>query len=158
MGPTSFRDGIFSSSAPMAKFGADTLRPYADGSLGTLGPQAFRDGVFSASDPLALPGSLLTSYSDGSLGAMTSAATVAQRQSCIQTCMPFRGRVAKYKCMRGCMNTSYQAALARQMKKSRAAAGIGALSTDTKIGLGVVGVLALALVAMPIMGSRKKRR
>jgi hypothetical protein len=34
-----------------------------------MGPQAFRDGIFSASDPLSPYGTLLTSYSDGTLGA-----------------------------------------------------------------------------------------
>lgn len=35
-------------------------------------PQSFRDGIFSQSDPLAPYGILMTSYSDGSLGAKLS--------------------------------------------------------------------------------------
>lgn len=146
-----FRDGIFSNSAPAQKFGNDSLRPYNDGSLGSAGPRAFRDGVFSQSDPLARPGSLLESYSDGSLGATI----MSTKQNCLQRCAPYRGRVAKFRCRRRCEgNAAAQAALVRAKKGT---SGFGALSTDTKIGLGVVGVLALALVAMPIMGSRKRR-
>lgn len=34
-----------------------------------MGPTAFRDGIFSSSDPMSKYGMLLTTYSDGSLGA-----------------------------------------------------------------------------------------
>lgn len=146
-----YRDGIFSNSAPTQRYGGDSLQPYNDGSLGSVGPQAFRDGVFSQSDPLARPGSLLEAYSDGALGAMIT----AHGQTCVQHCATYRG-LAKYKCLRSCRHRVVASATAaRRMKTSTS--GFGALSTDTKIGLGVVGVLALALVAMPIMGSRKRR-
>lgn len=34
-----------------------------------MGPTAFRDGIFSSSEPMSKYGVLLTTYSDGSLGA-----------------------------------------------------------------------------------------
>lgn len=120
-----------------------SVNSYSDGSLGQAG-RAFRDGVFSQADPLSPYGAnLLQAYSDGSLG------TVPSYYSCLTACVrstPPEGRAA---CMRGCAKMS-------RRKKKMAASGLG-MTASTKGALITVGVLAAILVAMPVLGSRKRK-
>lgn len=71
---TAYRDGIFSSSDPIA---APGLTSFSNGSLG----------------------SLLTSYNDGSLGATSK---VLSPQKCINWCMSVRSPTMRRGCIRAC--------------------------------------------------------
>ena len=137
---TTYRDGIFSQTDPMASPG---LTAFNDGSLG-LGSstRAFRDGVFSKSDPMAYPGSLLTAYSDGALGATSKSLT---QQGCINWCMAVRSPSARRRCVRSC-----QAPYTR----GKAASGLGAVSNTTLIG----GALALGVIGLAYMAMKKGKR
>lgn len=137
MGPTAFRDGIFSQADPTNP--GDLVRAYADGSLGSLGengPTAFRDGVFSQADPYSR-GGLLTAYSDGSLGASHTRARMHQAL-CVSGCYRRPTRAARKACLRSCRG---------------ATSGLG-LSPSTTGGLLTVAVLGGVLVWMMAGGSK----
>lgn len=144
-----------------------------------MGPTAFRDGIFSSSDPMAKYGTLLTSYSDGSVGAMPpfvdklrrragfgammSAASSCQRlcidvntmygtpqriKACNTMCNRFPARWSKRLARR------YKAGIAQglpptrqvqskaQAAAARSTSGLGELdsTTMTAVGMGVVVV------------------
>src|SRR5262245_60869020 len=101
---TTYRDGIFSNSDPIASPG---LTSFNDGSLGSS-TTSFRDGLFSQADPMAYPGSLLTSYSDGSLGATSKA--LKSPKSCVNWCMGLSTRRKRAKCIHSCVGAANAAA------------------------------------------------
>lgn len=159
---TAYRDGIFSSSDPIA---APGLTAFNDGTLG-LGSstRAFRDGVFSQSDPLARPGSILTSYSDGSLGALGATTKALDPKQCINWCMSVRGPLARAQCVKSCARSGrkrvkYPAGRAVSnplAQKKRPVQGFGEISNTTLIGGAVaIGVIGLAVV---MMGKKKGKR
>ena len=144
MGPTAFRDGIFSEAAPTVRFQGGNQRAYSDGSLGAAPPQSFRDGIFSQTDPLAPygAGNGQTAYSDGSLGAvnLTAARQRMSQARCVQGCYSRRNKYSRQSCIKACRGSMQ---------------GLG-LTASTKGALITVGVLAAVLVAMPVLGSRKR--
>lgn len=144
-----------------------------------MGPTAFRDGIFSASDPMAKYGTLQTSYSDGSLGAMPAflnrlrhraglgAATVSSCQNLcgevnriygtperIKSCNKMCSRYPKRWSAR--LARRYKAAGAkatnRQVMRKTAAAGLGTLDSTTMTALGLG---ALVVGGLLWVGTRK---
>lgn len=100
--------------------------------------QAYREGIFSESDPMAPYGAdMLQSYSDGSLGRAMSPAFASCASKCLRSKLLTRSN--RRRCMQRC-------------RTGVSGTGLG-LDSGTWVGLGVAGVLALALVAMPIAGS-----
>lgn len=93
-----------------------------------MGPIAFRDGIFSQTDPMSR-GGYQHAYSDGSLGANPA---VMRKLAFMR-----RRRLGPMRVVR------------------RGASGLG-MTSSTKAALATAGVLVLALVAMPLLGSRKK--
>lgn len=145
MGPTAFRDGIFSEAAPTVRFQGGDQRAYSDGSLGvTPQAQSFRDGIFSQTDPLEPYGAGNGhAYSDGSLGAINVTAARQRMASarCVRGCYTRRDRFSRQRCIRTCRGSM---------------SGLG-ISNSTKAGLATVGVLVAILVAMPILGELNSR-
>lgn len=133
MGPTVFRDGIFSQADPYSRGGIQTA--YADGSLGATGPAAFRDGLFSQASPYSR-GGIQTAYADGSLGASAARARM-HNALCVSGCYRHPRRAARRACLRRCRG---------------ATSGLG-LSPSTTGGL----VAAVALGSVLVwMATRKK--
>lgn len=140
MGPTAFRDGIFSESDPMSKYGA-LLTSYSDGTLGRA-PFARRGRGTAGLGSIAAVGSCQQLCVD--VNRMYG--TPERIKRCNRLCARYPRKMTKL------LTRRYRARVA---KRTKATSGLGELDSTTMTAAGIGVVLVAGLLWM---GSSKKRR